>query len=174
MDKKPLCPYCGPWNGYPDGVEMEMSVTHCPTKQKAGGYAYEYDVIFHCKTCGSMSPGSGWKGSKKVAEEAARAAALRRFAPMQKPLTLDEIYASNDALLMEFKGEPAGIHDEWVLYSHTEDETCRFWIFGQYCGKEHNINRYGKTWRCWRTRPTDDERRAAAWEEDTNEGSGGV
>lgn len=28
----------------------------------------------------------------------------------------------------------------------------------------YNINEYGKTWRCWTTRPTDEQRKEAKWE----------
>lgn len=86
--------------------------------------------------------------------------------PMLKPLTLEEVkqhceqlhaaplffenrktccwvYANmdDDELL---KGEIASIKDDWLTYERMV---------------------YGVNWRCWATRPTEEERAAAPWEE---------
>lgn len=80
MHDKPLCPYCGPWNGHPDGVEMIpiKSPRFLPDKTRILGTFYK------CPCCGARSP---WEHMQDVAF----ASALRRFQPMQKPLTLEEI-----------------------------------------------------------------------------------
>jgi len=78
--------------------------------------------------------------------------------PMQKPMTLDEI-AKNSVVWLEDKGKeniiPAIvgyiIDHEIVLHSVK-------------CSFVPSLDEYGKRWRAWASRPTDEEREAAAWE----------
>lgn len=38
-------------------------------------------------------------------------------------------------------------------------------VFGEYDGTDYPINKYNKTWRCWTTKPTDEQRKATPWDE---------
>lgn len=76
--------------------------------------------------------------------------------PMQKPMTLKEVNRFDDPVWIEFKvfssanGWREGISD--ALY----------WAHKVYQGM-HNPE-FGVAYRLWRSRPTDEERSAAAWE----------
>lgn len=70
-NEKVFCPYCGPWNDHPDGVEMKL-------KDVPG-----LDVFWmECPVCRNGSP-------VKATPEAAIEAAKRRFTPMQRPMLED-------------------------------------------------------------------------------------
>ena len=149
MSDKVLCPYCGPWNGHPEGVEMDLT----PIKV-SGAYAREYiGYIFICPECDSYSP------QKKIREET-RAAAMRRFKPMQKPLTIDEMKSIEPPYPLWTEGKTTGILLPDILCAATNDVAVHFRVFGEW------VEMYGKTYRCWRTRPTDEERAAADWKEE--------
>ena len=83
--------------------------------------------------------------------------------PMQKPLTLEEAINSEWTVWVEINGwtnPRAG--DVWA--SKRLEGYAMFAFIGE-CPRSHAaMNRYGKGWRCWATRPTDEEREAAAWE----------
>ena len=84
---------------------------------------------------------------------------------IQKPMTLGELHALIDA------GEEA------VIYCETEDDEANLYAtllyggriydrYGEAPGPDHiRSETYGKTWRAWASRPTDEERSAAPWEE---------
>ena len=84
--------------------------------------------------------------------------------PMQKPLTLEE---ANRAPWVYFEERPNGsieydiypcIVNYRIGYSFVDIEH-------MYRGNvEYKANDYGVIWRCWASRPTDEEREAAAWE----------
>jgi hypothetical protein len=101
---------------------------------------------------------------------------------MQKPLTFDECMVMGDVdaqdemipdpVFLEYK-DPEG-WTGWVClrdhYYHPEgDPSGRgLYIMHPGCdvqGKSEFEAYYGKTWRCWASRPTDEERAAAPWEE---------
>ena len=84
--------------------------------------------------------------------------------PMQKPLTLEE---ANRAPWVYFEERPNGsieydiypcIVNYRIGYSFVDIEH-------MYRGNvDYKTNDYGVIWRCWASRPTDEEREAAAWE----------
>ena len=37
-------------------------------------------------------------------------------------------------------------------------------VYQDYMGDNYNTKEYGKTWRCWTSRPTDEQREAVKWE----------
>lgn len=85
--------------------------------------------------------------------------------PMQKPLTLEE---ANRASWVYFEEKDNGPikHDIWPCviwsrgpgYSFVDiDHLYRKMIY-------FKTDDYGVVWRCWASRPTDEERSAAAWE----------
>ena len=72
---------------------------------------------------------------------------LERVKGLKKPLTLDELFPgdierSPVVVWIEFKGE----------------RPFRVWT------PRHSKDGYNKTWRCWASKPTDEERKAAPWE----------
>lgn len=79
---------------------------------------------------------------------------------MQKPLTVDE------AIEMS-KDEHAIFYVENNLqnsiFRSASWASVNIWL--NICDeKQKNRNSYGRTWRCWAKRPTDEERKAAEWE----------
>lgn len=140
---KPLCPYCGEHNGHPDGVEMA-----------------DMEYWYRCPVCGCLTP-------LVTRKEDNLPTALRRFQPMQKPLTLDEVedVCNDDPMYMEIATGADEIDGYWVRCPQYDETTVDFLHFGQRRLDRRNAGEYSKTWRCWRTRPTDEERAAAKWEE---------
>lgn len=150
---EPKCPYCG----------MPMC-----------GYSREYGLAriqVKCTNCGACGPTAEigrrqpWNYTRerlKAEEDKADEAAMRR--PLQKPLTLCELSALIDT------------DDDVVTWC----ESCidahayaNIWYQGKCIDRDGDtldvrlmaFDAYNKTWRCWATRPTDEEREAAPWEE---------
>lgn len=136
----PKCPYCG--------SEMSYECT------------YESGLAYSCKNCWSESPFIKYKDGEDT-KALCYEAAMRR--PLQKPLTLEELKALIDpgdevVTYCEAKGAERTYANIWtgdlvidvVEYEH-KNSVC--------------FENYGKIWRAWTTRPTDEERAAAPWEE---------
>lgn len=84
---------------------------------------------------------------------------------MQKPLTLRELLVMIDAreeavTYCEAKDDPQIYANIWydgrAIDRNAEAVHCRQLIYAH----------YGRTWRAWASRPTDEERAAAPWEKD--------
>ena len=79
--------------------------------------------------------------------------------PMQKPLTLDDVLSLDsigDAWWVEYKDGnlvPTILTNDCHQYGEQILDGYTFKLFD-----------YGKSWRCWASKPTDEEREAAAWE----------
>lgn len=85
---------------------------------------------------------------------------------IRKPMTLEELHALIDS------GEEA------VIYCETEDDAANLYgtilyggriydRYGEAPSPDHiRYETYGKTWRAWASRPTDEERQAAPWEDE--------
>ena len=132
MRKEPICPYCG-----------------CEMVYPAMGCQYE------CPHCGSKGPDSN-------DQEEAYAETMQRYAPPEKPLTLDEIF--NDPVWFELKT----INNSLMLVDIVpafSDPGNKAEI--EFLGKSQHAmlpyNHYGMSWRCWAHKPTDEERGAAKW-----------
>ena len=84
--------------------------------------------------------------------------------PMQKPLTLEE---ANRAPWVYFEERPNG-SIEYDIYPSIVNYRIGYSfvdIEHMYRGNlDYKTNDYGVIWRCWATKPTDEEREAAAWE----------
>lgn len=143
----PRCPYCG--------AGMKIMVHEFYDGAYCSGYAY-------CPKCGSYGPSLAGDISKEQAHDEIKEAALRR--PLQKPLTLEEMRALIDT------------DDDVVTYCEGLDDPHTYatiWYLGSYVdragGPSNNRilawDKYGKRWRAWAQRPTDEEREAAPWEE---------
>ena len=86
---------------------------------------------------------------------------LDRLNGPQKPLPLDEFSPGGverypDVVWIEFKGEH--IIDVWTPRNSGED-------FILWYGQIKEKDQYNKTWRCWASKPTDEECKAAPWED---------
>lgn len=95
-------------------------------------------------------------------------ALLKAYQP--RVLTLDEI---EDGESYWFEGESYWCSDgkefvtRPVICVHREDDAQKpyitfVWQFGTFSWE---LEDYGKTWRCWTSRPTDEQRKAVKWDE---------
>ena len=140
MNREVMCPYCG--------AEMNLE------------YGYAQGMSYACPNCWSESPFVKYRGGEDT-RALCYEAAMRR--PLRKPLTLKKLRTLIDA------------GDETVTYCEAKgaDRTyANIWtgdLVIDVVGYEHKnhvcFENYGKTWRAWAARPTDEERAAAPWEE---------
>lgn len=136
MRKEPICPYCG-----------------CEMLYPAMGCQYE------CPHCGSKGPDSN-------DPEEAYVETVQRYEPPAKLLTWEEAITDDfyleqrgdeyvdmalNTLAMSTDGPEPGLKDCIHFVTHSEEDVQLMRVD------------YGKTWRCWPRRPTEEERRAAAW-----------
>lgn len=83
--------------------------------------------------------------------------------PMQKPLTKREVHALIDA------GEDVAVYCESINDDHAY---ATIFFSGNNVDRDGEVvdntdliwHSYGADWRCWASKPTDEERSAAAWE----------
>lgn len=141
MDVKPMCPYCGTMMILERGHKIGLS--------------------YACPNCWSESPFIKYKGGEDTLALCYESA-LHRL--MQKPLELAQLEAliaagEDVAVYCEAKNDPhayATILFAGQVISPNDDKinACDLVYF-----------HYGKTWRAWAQRPTDEERAAAPWED---------
>ena len=82
--------------------------------------------------------------------------------PMQKPMTYDEVIESENPVWAE--SSIAGVLDDWFYPFAGDGKEVELLTYGVNEGWIKYKTLYNKTWRCWASRPTDEEREAAAWE----------
>ncbi len=137
----PKCRYCG---------EVMMPI------QMPDGMNYA------CPACYSTSPFIIGANNDSINE--VTSAALRRT--MQKPMTLEELMSDGDA---DDEGTKVAYHerrsDGAVIAALISAEYRTICYEGDDMGEWIEESEYGRTWRCWRSRPTDEERKAADWDE---------
>lgn len=143
--EKVLCPWCG--------AEMEIN-----TIELNRGHIARMEC--HNSECNARGPMTKWHDTEEKAIESARAAALRRYTPQIKPMTLEEVLWTEGEIYVDYAGE----FDTWAcrcfINSTTEEVTV-------HCIEETetlDFSAYNRTWRCWSRKPTDEERSAAEWE----------
>lgn len=141
----------------PMGHEMEL------IQVAAGGWRY---VCTRCATSfrAKKSTSCGWLSPIKSTKERAYDAATMR--PLQKPLTRDEVVqVINAPVWMEFRNEFAAVNNAWALRLQAWDES--YYLVGNEINGVINprVDKYGQSWRCWASHPTDEERAAASWED---------
>lgn len=151
MTDKIICPWCG--------AEMRASVAMLDVYGAIARYECSY-----CHACGPQRRGL----QKEETSAAARAAAIRRYTPPLKPMTLEEAYEAEYCYLEhDTKGMDTQIVMLGMMSTNARNESrVEILEFGEdadYCGKLE-CSDYGKTWRCWSRKPTDEERSAAEWE----------
>lgn len=138
---KPKCPYCG--------GEMRIERAH------------ESGLSYACPTCWSESPFVVYKPCEDTATICYEAAFRR---PLQKPLTKEELLALIDT------NEDVVTYCEAIGDDHAY---ATIWYQGKNIDRDGEAIEnddltwfaYGIRWRAWATRPTDEERAAAPWEE---------
>lgn len=132
-----------------------MDKVYCPwcnSEMESLELAHRYTHI--CLGCGASSP-------IKHTKEDAVAAAMRR--PLQKPLTLEEAMDGKEPGVCVEHKVPHCIYYAFVSDSEFED-MCNIESIGRSTPCIARIADYGKEWRCWATKPTEEEREAAKWE----------
>ena len=83
-------------------------------------------------------------------------------------LSFDEAHGAIDPIMFEIKGISGIWWVDVVLMEDFFNKTAQSAIRNLYAEAGDVFSRvpeeYGKTWRCWNKRPTDEQRKAAAWE----------
>ena len=90
-------------------------------------------------------------------------ALLRHEVSAQEPrvMTLEDV-KEGEAYWLEMRG----IASEYAICKLNDHGDSAFLDFAvQFGGKTLESDRYGKTWRCWTSRPTDEQREAIPWEQ---------
>ena len=152
MADKILCPFCG--------AEMLFDKM---TYFREGERMWEAYSCCANGDCGAEGPKVEGMQSGEKAMEAARAAALRRYTPLLKPMTFGEILGKEAELEIR-----DNCKTKRVIVPYHLDETIEvLWEDSFLTGEDRRYlskSLYGKTWRCWERTPTDEERRSAEWE----------
>lgn len=146
--KFPRCPYCGAEMTLEDNEDVLFGLFADEEKM----YWYQCNA----PSCGIHSPANHTKAG-------AYKAAMKRYEEPNRVLTLEEVkdaYFNTEKpicceLMWRVKKKIAWIADAavpWGNVAHIVEKLEPKW-------KE-----YGKTWRCWLRKPTDEEREAIPWE----------
>lgn len=80
----------------------------------------------------------------------------------QKPLTVEEAAGTNEPVWYEYYKHPIVIPAD-VVYSYSAP-FLEIHKLGAISVMSMREDSYGKTWRCWAEKPTEEERKAAEWE----------
>ena len=143
MIDKVLCPYCG----------SEMVVITSIYLDSPGWVGR---TLCPGKGCDALGPRvTGYK-TKATAKEAALSAAQARYLPPNRPLTLDEV--------AQLETDDCGDTPCW-----TEEFRNKGRALAEY--KSTNPDEligYGRDFRVWLRKPTQEETDAAGWEDETN------
>ena len=76
-------------------------------------------------------------------------------------MTLEEVRDNSEVVWLETKWSRA----ELCIVDHGESDSNWLWVsYGVDNSGNSAWKYYGKTWRCWTQRPTDEQREAAKWE----------
>ena len=161
-EKKPMpkCPYCG-WEMQ---HQFDYPMSYC-------------DVRFYCKHCNAMSPSArGCQTSTESVEKALEEAyekAMRRYEEPNRVLTLDEVLVTayddcnteqETVMYLEYREDYEG----YAIVTDLEMDGSKilFEFSGIGCGGKQNEKDYGSIWRCWRRKPTKNERKNTPWEDE--------
>lgn len=141
-----MCPYCG----------------HKMVHQ----YVYG-DHYFRCPKCRAVAP-------DKDTEAEAYTAAMQRWQKPNRVLTLGEVqnlayvrYEQQHILVVEYKAIIKGAENVFRPCAIAHDRIRMVEIWEIYDGTRMTLmekSMYGKSWRCWLRKPTQEEREAAPWE----------
>lgn len=154
MSETPKCPYCGD--------RMEIHIRSYATEQEL------FSAWYQCVTCESASPRIEFIGnmSQTTIEKRLQAMSSRRVEPKNRVLTLEEIIKAGVVWL---EGKPLPIMVPAIVYGEASDDansykTCI--AFTERCGEinDYPVYDYGKHWRCWLRKPTEEEMEGTPWE----------
>ena len=81
----------------------------------------------------------------------------------QKPLTVEEASGTNEPVWMEYITGRVFVCD--LVASPGWNGIYDAYVIGGAVPKPLPKNHYGKSWRCWAEKPTEEERKNAKWEE---------
>lgn len=144
MSEKPKCPYCG------DRMEICTSLI-TPALDLISAWC-------QCVTCGSTSPRIEFPGDTANDEiiERLQAVSSHRVVPKNRVLTLEELKVYTGFLWNEnrfdYEGEPAFV-EKGFMYAGNGNVDLRRDI----------SDAYGKNWRCWLRKPTNEEMEGTPW-----------
>lgn len=157
MSETPKCPYCGD--------RMALHVLPHTTEQEF------FSAWYQCVTCESTSPRVEFIGntSQTKIEERLQAVSSRRAEPKNRVLTLEELKAycteGADAAPLWYEDKDNGDVSRWMVIDLPE------LAFGSTATVKRLMNSqffepaYGKNWRCWLRKPTNEEMEGTPWEE---------
>lgn len=152
----PRCPWCG--------YMMR------PKKFTPNGAGYE--AYYRCTNCGVDSPHVYAESTEEAESKAYKAATNHFYNPGNRKLTLEEV--------LEIACDDYNTEQETMIYLEcregyegyaivTDLETDGSKILLEFSGigggVKQNEKDYGSLWRCWRRKPTDEERKNTPWEE---------
>lgn len=173
LDNKqaPRCPYCG--------AEMRIEKPIFANEYDASlvGAKAGWFTQATCTKCWSVAPFVYGTETEKDAYEVVREKAMRRWQEPNRVLTLEEVLeiASSDyntpeqetVLWLERRVDEGGYATIPNIFA--EDGK----IVAEFSGIGFEValitEGYGKLWRCWRRKPTKNERENTPWEESKNE-----
>ena len=148
MDKV-RCPYCG--------TEMVLWVDSYSDGTVGG-------ALYTCPDCKSDSP---YIEDAEDVEAAARAAAMQRWQEPNRVLTLEdvEMWGNKETkpTWLEFRYMGGATRLDASLYGGISENGIHFY---DRSWTAYPKNEYGKRFRFWSSRPTDEERKAVRWEDD--------
>lgn len=140
MTEKVLCPYCG--------AEMAVVMSIYFDSPGWGGRTL-------CKGCDALGPRVIGFKTKAEAKAAARAAAQARYLPPNRPLTLAEV--------TQLETDEDGDAPCWM-------EDREFSLSAEYLSTNpDDLVDYGRDYRVWLRKPTQEEMDAAGWEGDATD-----
>lgn len=152
MDKvTPKCPYCPADKDHPGGVEM-------------GEIAASNACYYVCRRCESESPTILREECASDEDMCKRAyvAAMRRYQPENRVLTLEELRSIKQTVCIEYRNCGNVFFTEYALVDYSRGDGMSFTT--RYGGRDKPSRKtHGVEWRCWMRRPTDDERKAVGW-----------
>lgn len=124
---------------------------YCGTPMVGGRKNRERAYWYKCYKCGATTP-------TEETEQAAYAAAMQRWQEPNIPLALEE--------LIEYGKNPSNA-PAWYEYRGLPEVGC--WLDVEQIRDidyDDPEEAYGKHWRCWLRKPTQEEMEAAPWEVD--------
>ena len=140
----PLCPGCG--------ADMVLV--------PAVEYGLIFGFLYHCNRC-------GWAAPLTQTEKEAHQMAVKRHTELQKPLTLEELAGDDHrhaAMWCEYHGPVGSLCP--IIYHMTLNKSLLFVDSGGHM-LEQETQFYGRWYRYWASKPTEKERAAAKWEDET-------
>ena len=165
MSETPKCPYCG------DRMEICASLITPDWELLSAQYK--------CMTCESTSPRIEFPGgtSNDQIKERLQAVSSRRAEPKNRVLTLEEVRnAEKDTFdiaihWLELKFEPYKYEGKettcaiFAVSMYFDDETDDV-LYSSADMPDYYLRKkeYGKKWRCWLRKPTEEEMKGAPWE----------